>query len=145
MAGAQPGLGTGDSASTFSGQVAGRLVFGPALTAAQETAENTGRMAAGIHELVQATERGEAVGEGSLQAFAAAGAAALEAQVSTIPQVSAIRGGIKALTPVMAGGVAARSDRDLLSASERTALASETTAALMRQMLQANGPTIQFA
>jgi hypothetical protein len=45
----------------------------------------------------------------------------------------------------MAGGVAARSDRDLLSASERTALASETTAALMRQMLQANGPTIQFA
>jgi len=145
MAGAQPGLGAGDSASTFSGQIASRLVFGPSLTAAQETADNTGRMADGIDELVQATMRGEAVGEDSLQAFAAAGAAALEAQVSTIPQVSAIRGGIKALSPVMAGGVAARSDRDLLSASERTALASETTAALMRQMLQANGPTIQFA
>jgi TP901 family phage tail tape measure protein len=109
MAGAQPGLGTGDSASTFSGQIASRLVFGPSLTAAQETADNTGRMADGIDELVQATMRGEAVGEDSLQAFAAAGAAALEAQVSTIPQVSAIRGGIKALTPVMAGGVALNS------------------------------------
>jgi hypothetical protein len=145
MAGAQPGLGTGDSAATFSGQIASRLVFGPSLTAAQETADNTGRMADGIDELVQATMRGEALGENAIQSLAAEGAAALERSVSAVPQAAALQSGIAANTPVMAGGVAARSDRDLLSASERTALASETTAALMRQMLQANGPTIQFA
>jgi hypothetical protein len=145
MAAAPPGLGAGDSAATFSGRIASRLVFGPSLTAAQETADNTGRMADGIDELVQATMRGETLGENAIQSLAAEGAAALERSVSAVPQAAALQSGIAANTPVMAGGVAARSDRDLLSASERTALASETTAALMRQMLQANGPTIQFA
>jgi hypothetical protein len=53
-----------------------------------------------------------------------------------MPNAAALQAGIQKVAPAVAGGVAARSDRDLLSASERTALASEEAALLLRRMLE---------
>lgn len=112
-------LGGGDSAATFSGAVASRLTFGPALAAAQDTADNTARAADGIDELVQ--------------------------NARVVPRANALQSGIAANAPVAGGGVAARSDRELLSATERTAMASEKTADFLRQMLDRGNPGLQFA
>ena len=112
-------LGAGESIGTFAAGIASQLGVGPALTSAQETAANTGRTADGIEELVRAGR--------------------------AIPNAEALQAGIRNGAPAVAGGVAARSDRDLLSASERTALASEKTADLLRQMLGNGGSGVAFA
>ena len=102
-------LGGGESVGTFSSAVLSQLAIGPALTSAEETAANTGRMADGIDELVM--------------------------NGRVMPNAAALQAGIQNGAPAVAGGVAARSDRDLLSASERTALASEENTSLLRRML----------
>jgi len=112
-------LGEGEVIGTFAAGIASQLGVGPALTSAQETAANTGRIADGIEELVR-TGR-------------------------AIPNAEALQAGIQNGAPAVAGGVAARSDRDLLSASERTALASEKTADFLRQMLGNGGGGVAFA
>jgi TP901 family phage tail tape measure protein len=111
-------LGKGESIGTFEAAIAAQIGVGPALTSAEETAANTGRMAEGIDELVR---NGRA-----------------------IPNADALQAGIRNGAPAVAGGVAARSDRDLLSASERTALASEKTADFLRQMLGNGGSGVAF-
>jgi TP901 family phage tail tape measure protein len=113
------GGGLGESAGTFSAAAAARLGIGPALTAAQETADNTGRTADAVEELA--------------------------ANARMIPQGAALQAGIAAGVPVVAGGVAARSDRDLLSASERAAIAAEKQVELLRQLIAIDSNNMAFA
>jgi TP901 family phage tail tape measure protein len=117
--GATPSTGLGESAGTFSAAAATRLGIGPALTAAQETADNTGRTADAVEELAS--------------------------NARTIPQGAALQAGIAAGVPVVAGGVAARSDRDLLSANERAALAAEKQVELLRRLIDMENTVPAFA
>ena len=107
------GLGAGETLGTFNGSVLRQLAIGPALTVAQETADNTGRAADGIEELV--------------------------ANSKTLPAAAGVRAGIAAAAPVAAGGVAATSDRELISAAERTAMSSERMLEELRRMKPAPG------
>jgi TP901 family phage tail tape measure protein len=110
-------FGRGESSGTFGS--GSQIGIGTALTSAEETAENTGRTADGIDALVRNTQE--------------------------VPPATALQAGIKNDSPAVAGRVAARSDRELLSASERTALASEKTAeVLLRMMMHRNGG-LQFS
>lgn len=99
----------GEALGTFSAAVASQLGIGPALTAADETAANTGRMADGVDALVR---QGEA----------------------RIPNAEALQAGMAA--PGVRGGVAARSDRDLISMSERAAIAAEESRTYLRQLVE---------
>ena len=99
----------GEALGTFSAAVASQLGIGPALTAADETAANTGRMADGVDALVR---QGEA----------------------RIPNAEALQAGMAA--PGVRGGVAARSDRDLVSMSERAAIAAEESSTYLRQLVE---------
>jgi TP901 family phage tail tape measure protein len=101
-------FGGGESIGTFFGGVASRLAIGPALTVAEETAANTARAADGIEQLVEAGR--------------------------VVPNAGALRAGIASGGPVQAVGVAATSDRDLISAAERTAMTSERMLEELRRM-----------
>ena len=68
----------GDGLGTFSGMIASQLGIGPALTAQEETADNTKRMADGVDNLVR---------QGGLRVPAAAGL-----QIGMAPP--AVRGGV---------------------------------------------------
>lgn len=114
----KPALGGGESIGTFFGGIASRLAIGPALTVAEETADNTKRAADGIEELV--------------------------ANTKVIPNAGALRAGINAGAPVIAGGVAADSNRDLVSASERTAMATEASLAFLRRIAEGGQPGLSF-
>jgi S1-C subfamily serine protease len=92
-------IGGGESIGTFFSGIASRIAIGPALSVAEETAANTARTAAGVEELVAAGR--------------------------VVPNAGALRAGIASGGPVAAAGVAAASDRDLISAAERTAMSSE--------------------
>ena len=108
----------GESIGTFAGAVANQLGVGPALTAQEQTAANTGEMADGIATLVRQGE-------------------------SRVPGAAALQAGMAA--PGIKGGVAARSDRDLLSASERAAIAAEQQNVYLRQLVeQSRGPGFAF-
>ena len=104
----------GEALGTFSAAVAAQLGIGPSLTAADETAANTGRMAAGVDELVR---------QGNAR----------------VPGAANLQAGMAA--PGVRGGVAARSDRDLVSMSERAAIAAEESRTYLRQLVEraANG------
>ena len=116
---ARMGLGGGESIGTFFGGAASRLAIGPALSVAEETAANTARAADGIDELV--------------------------AHARAIPNASALQSGIRGAAPVAAIGVAASSDRDLLSANERTAIASEAALDYLRKLTESgHGPGLAF-
>lgn len=117
MAG-RPTLGSGESLGTFFGGVASRLAIGPALSVAEETAANTARTAAGVEELV--------------------------ASGRVVPNAAGLRAGIAGGGPVAAAGVAATSDRDLISAAERTAMASEESNSLLRKMAEGYGAGVAF-
>ena len=107
-----------EALGTFAGAVASQLGIGPALTAQEQTASNTGKMADGIDALVR---QGEA----------------------RVPGAAALQAGMAA--PGINGGVAARSDRDLLSASERAAIAAEQQNVYLRQLVeQSRGPGFAF-
>jgi TP901 family phage tail tape measure protein len=99
----------GEALGTFSAAVASQLGIGPALTAADETAANTGRMADGVDALVR---QGEA----------------------RMPGAAALQAGM--VPPGVRGGVAARSDRDLVSMSERAAIAAEESRTYLRQLVE---------
>ena len=107
---ARSALGSGESLGTFFGGVASRLALGPALSVAEETADNTARAADGVEELVAAGK--------------------------VVPNAGALRAGIAVGGPVAAAGVAATSDRDLISAAERTAMATEQANGLLRKMAE---------
>jgi hypothetical protein len=108
----------GESLGTFAGIVANQLGVGPALTAQEQTANNTGKMADGIDALVR---QGEA----------------------RVPGAAALQAGMAA--PGAKGGVAAGGGRDLLSATERTAIAAEQQNTYLRQLLEKfRGPGFAF-
>jgi TP901 family phage tail tape measure protein len=111
--------GRGEALGTFSAAVASQLGIGPTLTAADETAANTGRMADGVDALVR---QGEA----------------------RMPGAAALQAGM--VPPGVRGGVAARSDRDLVSMSERAAIAAEESRTYLRQLVEkARGGGLAFA
>jgi TP901 family phage tail tape measure protein len=115
---ARPGMGTGDSIGSFFGGIASRIAIGPALSVAEETAANTARTAAGVEELVAAGKN--------------------------VPNAGALRAGIAGGGPVAAAGVAATSDRDLISAAERTAMATEQANSLLRKMAEGYHAGVSF-
>jgi hypothetical protein len=118
MAGGGSGMGTGETLGTFFGGVASRLAIGPALSVAEETAANTARTAAGVEELVAAGR--------------------------VVPNAAGLRAGIAGGGPVAAAGVAATSDRDLISAAERTAMATEQSNSLLRKMAESYHAGVAF-
>jgi hypothetical protein len=118
MMAARPTLGTGETLGTFFGGVASRLAIGPALSVAEETAANTARTADGVAELV--------------------------ASGRVVPNAAGLRAGIASGGPVAAAGVAATSDRDLISAAERTAMATEESNSLLRKMAEGYGAGVAF-
>jgi hypothetical protein len=111
-------LGGGDSIGTFFGGVASQLAIGPALTVAEETADNTARTADGVEELVAAGR--------------------------VLPNAGDLRAGIRSGGPVAAAGVAATSDRDLVSAAERTAMATEESNSFLRKMAESYHAGVAF-
>lgn len=112
----------GDSLATFAGQIANQLGIGPSLSTAEQTAENTGRTADAVEELAR-NDR------------------------ARVPDASVAQAGVRTATPTVASGVAANSDREMLSAQERAALAAEQSAGLLRQLVDraANGGGLVFA
>jgi TP901 family phage tail tape measure protein len=116
--GGRSAIGGGEAVGTFFGGVASRLAIGPALSVAEETANNTARAADGIDELVNATK--------------------------VVPNAGALRAGIASGGPVAASGVAATSDRDLISAAERTAMATEEANSLLRRMAEGYHAGVAF-
>lgn len=114
----RPAIGTGDSIGSFFGGIASRIAIGPALSVAEETAANTARTAAGVEELVAAAK--------------------------VVPNAGALRAGIAGGAPVAAAGVAAASDRDLISAAERTAMATEQANSLLRKMAEGYHAGVSF-
>lgn len=99
----------GEGVGTFAGMVAAQLGIGPSLSAAEETAQNTGRIADGVEQLVQQ---------------------------SAIPNANRLQAAMAGATPAVASGVAARADGDLLSASERAAMAAEQSRDYLRALLE---------
>jgi hypothetical protein len=85
---------------------------------AEETASNTARTADGVEELVAAGK--------------------------VVPNAGALRAGIASGGPVAAAGVAAASDRDLISAAERTAMATEEANGLLRKMAEGYHAGVSF-
>jgi hypothetical protein len=117
--------GRGDTIGTFSAAIAGQLGIGPKLQTEARIADNTGRTADGVEQLV-------AMGGRSREGTAIPSAAALARGV--------VQPGASVAT------VAGQTDRDLLTANERAALASEKTVALLREILQSpNSGGMAFA
>ena len=115
---AKPTMGGGESIGTFFGGIASRIAIGPALSVAEETASNTARTADGVEELVAAGK--------------------------VVPNAGALRAGIAVGGPVTAAGVAAASDRDLISAAERTAMATEEANSLLRKIAEGSLAGVSF-
>jgi len=111
-------IGGGESIGTFFSGIASRIAIGPALSVAEETASNTARTADGVEELVAAGR--------------------------VVPNAGALRAGIASGGPVAAAGVAAASDRDLISAAERTAMATEEANGLLRKMAEGYHAGVSF-
>jgi hypothetical protein len=114
----RPTIGGGESIGTFFSGIASRIAIGPALSVAEETASNTARTADGVEELVAAGK--------------------------VVPNAGALRAGIAVGVPVAAAGVAATSDRDLISAAERTAMATEEANSLLRKMAEGYHAGVAF-
>jgi TP901 family phage tail tape measure protein len=114
---AEPEFGRGESSGTFG--KTSQIGIANSLTSAEETARNTERTADGVEELARNNR--------------------------DVPPAQALQAGIKNDSPAVAGRVAARSDRELLSASERTAMASEKTAEVLMQMLMNRKGGLQFS
>lgn len=119
----------GEALGTFSASIAAQLGIGPALTAQEQTAENTGRMADGVDALVR---QGQARVPGAV--LQRGGDAAAERARKQVPGAAALQAGMA--PPGVRGGVAARSDRDLVSMSERAAIAAEESRGYLRQLVE---------
>lgn len=116
------------SAGTFAGQIAAQLGVGPDVGPAKQTANNTARMADGIDELVRRGGEEASAGASSTVPGGMPAAASV-----TVPDAAAMQGSLAAAQPGQARGVAARSDAEMLSAADRTALATEKMVGLLRQ------------
>lgn len=111
----------GATLATFVSQIAAQLGIGPSLEPAQETAENTARMADGIDQLVRNDN-------------------------ARMPAVAGLQRGMASVAPT-AGGVTANADRDLVSSNERAAMASEQQVSLLRRIEEhlRGGGAVAFA
>ena len=107
--------GRGDTLATFASSIAGQLGIGPKLGAEAKIADATSRTADGVEQLV------------AMGRPAATGGRA-------VPPASTLARGVRGPSPAV-GGVAANADRDLVSVAERTAIATEKAAALLREIL----------
>ena len=119
------------SLGTFAGQIAAQLGIGPDVGPAKQTANNTARMADGIDELVRRGGEEASAGASSTVPGGMPAAASV-----TVPDAAAMRGTLTAAEPGVARGVAARSDAEMLSAADRTALATEKMVGLLRQAVE---------
>lgn len=110
--------------STFAADIAGQIGIGPELDYAAETAKNTKRAADALETLIGTGD----FGKGGIKAFdpAAIGTALASASSSVTAPVAA-------------------ADRDMLSASEKTAAAAERMAATLDRIARASGGGLAFA
>jgi hypothetical protein len=113
----QAGQSRGDTFGTFGGGALGQLGIGATVTAAMETASNTAKMAGSLDEIKRNT--------------------AVAAETA--------RGTMRAGGNGVRGGVAAVSDRGLLSAAERTALGVERSNEILRQLAARSVQHLVFA
>jgi hypothetical protein len=114
---AMPAAKRGDTFGTFGAGALGQLGIGASLTAAAETASNTAKMAGTLDEIKRNT--------------------AVAAETA--------RGTVRAGGTGVRGGVAAVSDRGLLSATERAALAAERTNEILRGIAARSSQPLVFA
>lgn len=125
----------GDTLGTFNAAMAGQLGIGPKLGDQARTADATERTADGVDQLVSMQQNAAGGSESSpaprQHAWASTGGSA-----RTVPSAAALGSGVAAASPAVRG-VAARADKDMMTVAERTALASEKTVALLREILAA--------
>jgi TP901 family phage tail tape measure protein len=148
---AEPVKNRSEGLGTFSALVAKQLGIGPALSAQERTAKNTGEMVDLMHQLIGDSENianGQNTTSGvnglfDLQDFLGGGPdapigsqspAAPRNDATSIPLAATLQSGME--PPGLRGGVAARSDRDLVSASERSAIAAEESRNYLRQLVE---------
>jgi TP901 family phage tail tape measure protein len=148
---AKPAKDRSEGLGTFSALVAKQLGIGPALSAQERTAQNTGEMVDLMHQLIGDSENIANGGTGpsnvnglfDLQDFLGGGPdgpvwpqspAAPRNDAARIPLAATLQSGME--PPGLRGGVAARSDRDLVSASERSAIAAEESRNYLRQLVE---------
>jgi len=113
----------GDTIGTFAGGIAGQLGIGPKLGNEAKIADATGRTADGVEQLV---------------------AMSRPTGGRSVPSATALARGVSNPSPAI-GGVAASSERELVSVSERTAIATEKAVAILRQILQQQPSGAAFA
>lgn len=113
----------GDTLGTFASSIAGQLGIGPKLDAEAKIADATSRTAAGVEQLVA---MGRPTGGRS------------------VPSATALARGVSNPSPAVSG-VAGSADRDLVSVSERTAIATEKAVGLLREILQTQPSGAAFA
>jgi TP901 family phage tail tape measure protein len=113
----------GDTLGTFASSIAGQLGIGPKLGAEAKIADATSRTAAGVEQLV---------------------AMSRPTGGRSVPSATALARGVSNPSPAV-GGVAASAERDLVSVSERTAIATEKAVGLLREILQTQPSGAAFA
>ena len=113
----------GDTLGTFASSIAGQLGIGPKLGAEAKIADATSRTASGVEQLV---------------------AMSRPTGGRSVPSATALARGVANTSPAV-GGVAASADRDLVSVSERTAIATEKAVGLLREILQTQPSGAAFA
>ncbi len=113
----------GDTLGTFASSMAGQLGIGPKLGAEAKIADATSRTAAGVEQLV---------------------AMSRPTGGRSVPSATALARGVSNPSPAV-GGVAASAERDLVSVSERTAIATEKAVGLLREILQTQPSGAAFA
>lgn len=113
----------GDTLGMFASSIAGQLGIGPKLGAEAKIADATSRTASGVEQLV---------------------AMSRPTGGRSVPSATALARGVANTSPAV-GGVAASADRDLVSVSERTAIATEKAVGLLREILQTQPSGAAFA
>jgi hypothetical protein len=121
-------VGMGKSVGTFNADVANRLGIGPETSAADATARNTSRTADATEELVRMQS-----GSGGRPPQPTI----LPAGASVIPPAENLQAGMARAGASATPTAPSNWDRDLLSVAERTALATEGSLAILRNILTA--------
>lgn len=107
----------GEGAGMWSGEAAARMGFGPTLSAAEATADNTARTADAVEQIAE----------------------------NTMPSVGGLQSTMATASPASSGGTAARSNAELVSVAERTAIACENSRVLLQRLLDKGGTGAHFA
>lgn len=107
------GSGFGAVLSTFASDIAGQITFGPQLDVAKETADNTKRTADGVQALLNAN--------------------AVDFGKGGMPNVNDLQQALAGIKDQTAPNAAA-DDKDLVSAAEQTAAASERQVSILSQI-----------